>query len=505
MSAVRELFLGLDVGTTAAKASIFSLDGTVRLTAAAGYPLNSPRPGWHEQDPEHMAAGVFQAMTEVLSGVDADNVIGISISTAMHGLVGLDENMRPVTQLLTWADSRAAAQADELSVGAVGDRIHRISGTPIHAMSPLVKLRWIDENYADFLEKTPHWVGLKDWIILKLTGQLVTEMSTASGSGMANLRKGIWNPEALEIAGIREDQLPKIHDTTAQLPLSTEAAKLTGLKAGLPVVLGAGDGPLGNLGTGAIEPGVAGLSIGTSGALRMTVETPDVVPGLFCYTLTKDMWVSGGAISNGGMVQAWLTETFAPGANDAEACKRAAQVPVGAEGLRMIPYLVSERASLWDSGIRGAFLHVRKPHTPDHFIRAGIEGVALQLWTILRRLRTIDRISQVRATGGVFKSQIWCDVVAGILNRPLVITSAQEGSALGAAILGLYALGRVDSLHAGYEMLRVHEPPRQVEVSTSDVSAYEEIKSSMTPLLERYAKLAPLYDKRSGRNLAPGI
>ena len=151
---------------------------------------------------------------------------------------------------------------------------------------------------------------------------------------------------------------------------------------------------------------------------------------------------------------------------------------------------MSERASLWDSEIRGAFLHVRQPHTPDHFIRAGIEGVALQLWTILRRLRTIARVEQIRATGGVFRSDVWRVVTAGILNRPLVVTGAAEGSGLGAALLGAKALGVVPTLEEGYNLLRVESIDEFVAVPQEAATVYDELRESLQGLLERYGRLA---------------
>ena len=489
MSASPDIILGLDVGTTAAKASLFSLDGTIRVTAQREYPLLGPRPGWHVQEPLAIATGVLGAMKDAVAQVDAARVLGISISTAMHGLLALDADLRPMTDLLTWADSRASGQAERLNDHSTGPRLHYTSGTPTHAMSPLVKLVWFAENEPDLLRDAAHWVGLKDWVLAVLTGEVATELSTASGSGMIDMEEGTWNPEAIELTGVRPDQLPPILDTPDMLRLAPQAAEVTGLAAGTPVVVGAGDGPLGNLGTGAMEPGKAGLSIGTSGALRMVVRNPAVTSGLFCYALTRDVWVAGGAVSNGGMVQRWLTETFGEGADDAEACRMAEAIPAGSDGLRMIPYLVSERASLWDAEIRGAFLHVRRPHTPAHFLRAGVEGVAFQLWTILRRLRTIARVEEVRATGGVFRSALWRDVVAGVLNRPLIVTGAAEGSGLGAAILGAKALGVVDSLPAGYELLRGEAEETRIVVSEADQAVYETMRYGMPSLLQHYGRL----------------
>jgi len=155
----------------------------------------------------------------------------------------------------------------------------------------------------------------------------------------------------------------------------------------------------------------------------------------------------------------------------------------------MVPYLVAERASLWDSEIRGAFLHVRRAHTADHFIRAGIEGVAFQLWTILRRLRMINRVEEIRATGGVFRSQVWRDIVAGVMNRPLTVTAGAEGSGLGAAILGAKALGVVDTLDAGYQLLRGDAAETQVEVSDANREVYEDMHYRVPRLLQNFGRL----------------
>lgn len=485
-----DLIIGLDVGTTAAKATIFGVDARIHATASREYPLLGPRPGWHVQEPDAVAAGVLEALFESVAQVDPADVQGISISTAMHGLLGLDADRRPLTELITWADSRASAQASRLNDNhATGARLHRTSGTPSHPMSPLLKLMWFGDNEPDLLHGAANWVGLKDWVLYVLTDQVVTELSTASGSGLIDMTERDYNPEAVELSGVRRSQLPPILETTDILRLSPDAARRIGLRSGTPVVVGAGDGPLGNLGTGAMTPGLAGLSIGTSGALRMVVKQPAVAAGLFCYALTRDIWVTGGAISNGGMVQRWLTQTFAPDTDDAEACLRAETVPAGSDGLVMIPYLVSERASLWDSEIRGAFLHVRQPHTPAHFIRAGIEGVSLQLWTILKRLRTIARVEQIRATGGVFRSNLWREVAAGILNRPLVVTGAAEGSGLGAAILGAKALGIVASLSEGYDLLRAETIDEFVDVPAADRQKYTEMRESLQGLLESYGRL----------------
>ncbi|EWT05658.1 sugar kinase, partial [Intrasporangium chromatireducens Q5-1] len=266
------------------------------------------------------------------------------------------------------------------------------------------------------------------------------------------------------------------------------------------VVVGAGDGPLGNLGTGALAPGVAGLSLGTSGALRLVVDGPYADPSrrLFCYALADDRWVVGTAISNGGAVVRWARDVFAadrPGAptphppeaepevTDAEVLELAADIAPGCEGLVMLPFLLAERGPLWDADVRGAFLGIRQHHTRGHFIRAAVEGVAFQLATILDGLDEVTPVTSIRGTGGVFRSELWRQVVAGALGRPLTITAGAEGSALGAAALGLYAVHGADTLEGALEtlapgLLGEGDPDGTIVASEADSAAYRAARSS---------------------------
>lgn len=496
--------IGLDVGTTAAKVSAFALGGGWRGSAVNEYPLQQPHPGWEVQDPEVMWRGVHAGLAEIATEIGAAAVVGIGVSTAMHGLIGLDDDHRPLTPVATWADSRAADQAMRLRDTEQGRRLHRASGTPIHSMSFLTKLLWFAEHDPDVFASARWWVGLKDYILYRLTGELVTEMSNASGTGLLNLETRDWNPEALELTGVRLEQLPPVRPTTDSIPLDDPLADEVGLPRGLPVVLGAGDGPLGNLGVGALEPGVVGLSLGTSGAVRMITDHPYVDEGgkLFCYALTDELWVNGGAISNGGIVVRWAGDVFgadlaaAEGGNpDGLLLDLAREVPIGADGLVMLPFLMAERAPLWNPTIPGAFLGVRRSHGREHFVRAAVEGVALMLATIVDELDRVSPVRQIRATGGVFRSDLWRDVLAATLGKPLVVTDGAEGTALGAAALALYALAEVDSLRNG--LVQLGQDPSAgddaVVAAEAEVAAYREVRAGIPALLERYDAVRTLF------------
>jgi gluconokinase len=362
--------VGVDIGTTSAKAAAFGPDGSMGAVAEAAYPLHEPHPGWAVQDPGQVVEAVLGVLRETV----ADGVAGVAFSTAMHSLVGLDDDGTPVTDLVTWADTRATPQAERLR--REHPELHARTGTPLHPMSPLAKLAWFRECDPDTAARVRRWCGIKELVLERLTGAWVTDHSVGSGTGLMDLQRLAWDPEALGLAGVRADQVPELVATTHVLDWD------------VPVVLGAGDGPLANLGLGAVRPGVAAVSIGTSGALRVVVEDPSVDERgrVFCYALTPGRWAVGGAINNGGVVLQWAGEALAPelGAHhEKELLALAEAVPPGSEGLLMLPYLLSERAPHWSAVPRGAYVGLTRAHGRGHLIRAAIEGVCQQLALVL--------------------------------------------------------------------------------------------------------------------------
>jgi gluconokinase len=513
--------IGVDVGTTAAKVVAFPVLGDPAAADAPSpgphgavheYPLIRPRSGWRVQDADVVVAATLRSLADCVAQLDGGSVLAVAVSTAMHGVIALDAEARPLTPIITWADARARDVARELRETSLAASLHARSGTPVHSMSPLAKLRWFAENEPQLMAEATSWVGLKDLVLQALTGRLVTELSSASGTGMLSIADRTWDPEAVALSGARPDQLPQVLSTTATLPLATHVARQVGLPAGTPVVVGAGDGPLGNLGTGAILPGVAGLSLGTSGALRLVVDQPRADPTgrLFCYALTDDRWVLGTPVSNGASVVRWAGSVFAAGpddtptevarppVSDADLLALAAGVEPGSEGLVMLPFLLAERGPLWDADLRGAYLGIRQHHTRAHFIRAAVEGVAFQLATILDGLDEVEPVTSIRATGGAFRSELWREILAGVLDRPLTVTAGAEGSALGAAALGLYAIGVGPTLEESLEQLAPGivgpraDGAEKVVASQTSSAAYRDARASAAARLRDLADAAAL-------------
>ncbi len=490
-----EVVVGVDIGTTSAKAVAFTVDGVARADGQAGYPLHEPRPRRAEQDAGQVVDAAIAAAADAVRGAVAAGrtVAGLSLSGAMHGLVGLDGAGAPITPLVTWADRRAVDQAARLRAGPRGLALHRRTGTPVHPMSPLLKLRWTSEQDPATFAAARTWTGAKELLVRALTGELVTDHGLASGTGLFNLGDEAWDAEALAYAGVRPDQLPAPVPTTTVLRVHAEGAARLGVPAGTPLVIGGADGPLANLGLGAVHPGTVACSIGTSGAARVASGEPrvDSRGRTFCYVLAPGRWVVGGAVNNGGVVLDWCGEALAPdvreaaiaaGRRPAEALLELAdRAPAGSGGLLFLPQLLGERAPHWAGSPRGVFLGLTREHRREHLIRAAVEGVSLQLALVLASLGEAGvEVRAIRATGGFSRSALWRRILAGTFGRPIGFAESPEGSALGAALLGMTALGLLDSIDRAADLVAVRavEQPERGEA-------------------EVYARLLPVFDHAS--------
>jgi gluconokinase len=485
--------IGIDIGTTSAKAGAFDADGRETGDNEVPYPLLEPEPGWAVQEPGVVVDAVVEATRNALAAAHAArlDVAGLSFSTALHSLVGVDADGAPLTDLLTWADQRAAAQAERLK--RERPHLHGQTGTPLHPMAPLAKLVWFREERPELHARVARWCGVKELVVHRLTGAWITEHSSGSATGLMSVQTLEWLDESLEVAGIAREQLCDLAPTKHTMSLSAEGARELGCDAALPLVLGAGDGPLANLGVGATQPGVAACSIGTSGALRCMVERPvvDDRGRVFSYMLSEGRWVVGGAINNGGVVLQWAQEALAPELGAHEESKMmqiAAQAPPGSDALIMLPYLLSERAPHWDTLARGAYVGLTRAHRREHLVRAALEGVCQQLALVLGSLRDAgNEVREIRATGGFARSELWRQLLCDALGQDVGFPEGHQGSGFGAALLGMEALGVIDSFDRAAELIAVDET-RTPDPVASDMYA------SMLPVFDAlYDALAPAF------------
>jgi len=486
--------LGVDIGTTSTKVVLYDANGQVTASANHGYPLHQDLPGMAEEDP----AAIF---TAVLTGIQAvipqaeQPIGGISFSAAMHSLILLDDTHQPLTRMYTWADNRAKAAADQLRALPQAHQLYLNTGTPIRPMTPLAKLTWLAQTNPDLLAKTCWVVDIKSYVIDQLTGQLVMDYSIANATGLFNLHDFDWDPLALKLAHIQAEQLPKLVDTTAQvIGLNPAFATKWQLNPQTPLIVGASDGCLSNLGVDAIEPGVAALTIGTSGAIRVVTDQPQLDPKgrLFCYYLAPNRWVVGGPVNNGGNVLKWVRDTFFDGADYATITQLASQVPAGSHGLLMHPYLNGERAPLWNANARGAYFGLTAQHTRADLSRAALEGIGFNLVQVAELVQQLTGpFKSLQATGGFANSATWRQLLADIFATPLIIPDSFESSCLGAAVLGWVSLDQLTDLTAVAKLVG-HEQvvtPNAKAVATYQrlYPIYQDLTTAYQPLFEQLA------------------
>ena len=505
MPAGEPVVMGVDLGTTATKAVAYDVTGRSWGEAAAEYPLQTPEPGWAVQDPEVVLAGALSAIREAAAEARERGAIvkGLCFSAALHSLVGLDARARPLTPIITWADGRAGEQAERLRAAEGGLALHGRTGTPLHPMSPLPKLVWFREREPRLFDAVSTWVGIKELVLMRLCGERAADHSVASATGLLNLSTLEWDAEALELAGIDAGLLSSLVPATHLMDggLTPEAAQETGLPAHTPIVIGAGDGPLANLGIGAVRPGVAACSIGTSGALRVMVEQPSVDPlgRIFCYALTEGRWVVGGAINNGGVVLQWTGDALAPDLgphSETELLELAARAPAGSGGLLMMPALLSERAPHWSPLPRGAYVGLTRAHRREHLVRAALEGVCLQLALVLGSMREAgNEVHEIRATGGFAQSPLWRQMLTDALGMEIGYPAGHEGSSFGAALLGMQVLGLVESVDVAAELVRIEDvtrpEPAAAAVYEALLAPFSELHDALVPTFEALRRIEP--------------
>ena len=489
--------VGVDTGTTSVKVISFDPQGNILAEESARYSLNSDA-GRAEQDPDEVLEAVLDSLAEVVRATHegGEEVHGVSFSAAMHSLLALDAEGKPLTPALIYADNRAVEQAARIRDELNGPEIHRRTGTPVHPMSPLTKILWFKEEAPDTFRAAHKWISIKEYVFFKLFGEYLVDHSIASASGMFNLKNLDWDKGALEILELSGDQLSRPVPTThVARGMTQESAERLGLEPDTPFVVGANDGVLANLGLGATKPGIVACSIGTSGAVRAVVDRPRVDEGgkLFCYALTEDKWVIGGPINNGGIALQWATEQLFPGIKEkAEeqgrdphelAGELAEEVAAGSEGVVFLPYLTGERAPQWNPEAKGVFFGLTLQHERKHLLRAVMEGVIYQMYSVQMALEEVTgEPEEIRATGGFAQSALWRQIMADVYGREILFPESYESSCLGAALLGMKALNILDSFEAADDMLKIstHHTPKE-----ENAAVYKETVKIFGELYER--------------------
>lgn len=440
------MLIAIDIGTTNIKAVAVSAAGKVCATADRENRTLSPQPYYQEQDPEQVFQRVLEVLAEVWATSKEKEILhGVIFSSAMHGLVAMDKQDKPLTNILLWSDTRADEIAMELRHSEEGMHLYRQTGVPIHAMNPLCKVVWMRLHQPDIFKKTYWFADVKAYVWYRLTGERASDISVASAGGMLNIKSRNWDEAAMQFAGVTASQLPKsvLPAHTAFLP--AEMTDRYRLPLGVPYLIGASDGALANLGSDATAAGQVAVTIGTSAAIRTVAERAvlDERMRTFCYRLDENRFIVGGASNNGANALEWLRQSvFRSSLPAASFAGQASEVPAGAEGLLFLPYLLGERAPLYNAHASGSFQGLTARHTQAHFVLATMEGILFNLKMIGEALETHGPIDTLHAGGGFSRNRLWVQMLADIFQKTVVLHEESiDASLLGAIRYAGHALG----------------------------------------------------------------
>lgn len=462
MGAADPVFLGLDVGTSGVKAILVNTGGTVEAAATAPLTLATPHPGWAEQDPEAWWDASREAIRGVLTQAPASRVAALGLSGQMHSSVFLDREGKVIRPALLWCDGRTTAQCREIETQAGGEaRLRDLVCNPALEGFTLPKVLWLRSQEPAAFARLATVLLAKDFVRLRLTGTVATEPSDASGTLMFDPARLEWSRELMDAVGLPLSLLPEVGGSSEVLGrLTAQAAALTGLAAGTPVVGGGADNACGAAGVGVISPGEAVSSWGTSGTVLAPTAEPRVDPGLrahtFCHVAPGTWYVMGVVLSAGGSF-AWYRDQLAPdlaatGQADDRLVEEASGVPPGAEGVTFLPYLQGERTPHRNASLRGAFLGLSLAHTRAHLTRAVLEGVCFALRDSVEILRELGVAPDyLLLTGGGARNPFIRRLQADVFGVPVTTVNREEGPAYGAALLAAVGAGAFSDLKAAAE------------------------------------------------------
>jgi xylulokinase len=475
--------LGIDSSTTATKAQLVNATGAVVAVAASEYDYKTPQPLWSEQSPLLWWTATREAVAAVLAagGVKGSEVAAVGLTGQMHGLVLVDASGEPVRPAILWNDQRTGAECDEIRDRVGRDRLIRITGNDALPGFTAPKILWVRNNEPDLFARARHVLLPKDYVRFRLTGEYATDRAGGAGTILFDLATRTWSKEVLADLDLDASLFPPTyegHEVTGQVTAAAAAA--TGLAAGTPIVGGAGDQAANGVAVGAIDPGVVGLSLGTSGVVFTATDSPAVEPEgrlhAFCHGAPERWHFMGVMLSAAGSFR-WFRDTVAPEVGFGDLAAATNQIAAGSEGLLFLPYLTGERTPHPDPLARGAFVGLTVRHGRDHMTRAVLEGVSFGLRDSFELIRAAGgaNLTEVRASGGGTRSPEWRQILADVLNTEVRTVSTAEGAAQGAAMLAAVGAGWFDSAQeASAAWLRL-DPPTS---PGPDVAAYDSMYES---------------------------
>lgn len=497
-----QYLIGVDIGTSGTKTVLFDKSGEVIASASQEYPLYQPQNGWAEQDPKDWWNATATTLKSVLdqSGINASDVAGIGLSGQMHGLVMLDANGEVLRPAILWCDGRTGRECQEITEIIGKERLIEITANPALVGFTAGKILWVRRNEPEKYEACKQMLLPKDYVRYKLTGVFATEVSDASGTNLLDVPKRNWSEEVLTKLQIDPSLLPPVYESTEiSGRISAEVAKLTGLAEGTPVVGGAADNAAAAIGTGVVEKGKAFTTIGTSGVIFAHMDNVTIDPAgrvhTFCHAVPGSWTVMSCTLAAGQSLK-WFKDNFCTAEIEAAAGlgvdpydlinRQVDRLPIGAEKLLYLPYLMGERSPLLDENARGVFFGLSGIHNKYHMLRAVMEGVSYSLRDCLEVFRQMGiDLCQMMATGGGAASPVWRQMLADLYDCEVATVASKEGPALGVAILAGVGAGVYPSVQeACKQVVKSNEAQKPIAENTAAYEPYYKLYHSLYPTLK---------------------
>ncbi len=507
----KDCIVTIELGTNAVRVVAFDLNRTVIGSAKGAYPTFHPKPDYTEQDPEQLFITMLYVLKNFLNEkIHAENyrVVNICFSAAMHSVLPIDKNGVPLGNVIIWADNRGKNEAMELKNSTLGNTIYKSTGTPIHPMSPLVKITWMKNKDKEQFKKTDKFLSIKSYIIHQLTGQYIIDYSLASATGLFNIHTLKWDANALDYAGITPAKLPElstIFDTAGKL--RKEYQTLFGLSADTKIIVGSSDGCMATIGAGVWGAGKATITIEDSGAMRVLGKEilRDDKQRFFNYVITEGYYVSGGPTNNGGVIFEWFTKQFGDFKNayDIEACmveliNTATKVAAGSDGLLFLPYLLGERAPIWNANARGVYFGLNINHEQKHFVRATIEGILYEMHSIGKTLEEHRSIKSLSVNGSFATIPFYSQIIADIFNKPVGISRHKSSVGLGTFLLAVTEMGIYKNLDDAVKTVEFHETFKPNKQNNDTYKEYANVFEKLsTKFNAEFEAIANLQQKNS--------
>lgn len=492
--------LAHDLGTSGNKATLFTTDGEYVKSVVGEYGVKFYNSNWAEQNPEDWWEAVCSTSRELMQGIDAADVAVVSMSGQMMGCLCVDKKGMPLYNSIIWADMRGVKEEQQMRESIGADAVYNITGHRASASYSLAKLLWLRNNEPNVYKNTYKMLNAKDYIILKLTGNFLTDFSDASGTNAFDLNTFTWSDSILDNMDVDRKLLPEaVPSTHIAGEVSGEAAQACGLAAGTPVVMGAGDGSSASVGAGSVAEGVTYNCLGSSSWIGTTTKKMILDPNqiLFNWAHAVPGYISPcGTMQAAGASYAWMKQQLCEyevktAEHPYDAINgQIAQSPPGANGLYYLPYLLGERSPRWNPNARGAFLGLKMEHTHKDMLRSVVEGVGFNLKIILSLMQQYVEVSEITILGGLAKSEVCSQIFTDIFGIEVnALNHLEEATSIGAAVIGGVGIGALSSFA---EVSKFVHPNQFYKPNAQNKERYEKMLRIFD---QSYYALKDVYDE----------